>query len=90
MELGNTCQIESMISKGRGRNRYIRFVLTGFMPACGALRKAQEESGQTREEQGKVSINLILIIRNKINYVKTIRKRLQFPAKKLNIDWKGN
>jgi hypothetical protein len=42
----------------------------------------QEQSGQTREEQGKVSINLILIICNNTNYVKTIKKRLQFLAKR--------
>ena len=48
------------------------------MPAYGALCKAQEEGGQTLEEQGKVSINMLLIIRNKINHVETIKKRLQF------------
>jgi ribosomal protein S30 len=48
------------------------------MPVYGALSKAQKKGGQTLEEQGKVSINLILIIRNKMNYVMTIRKRLQF------------
>lgn len=50
------------------------------MPAYGALSKAQKKGGQTLEEQGKVSINLILIIRNKMNYVMTI-KRLQFRQK---------
>lgn len=81
MELGNTCQIESKISRARCRNRYIRFALIGFMPAYGALSKAQKKGGQTLEEQGKVSINLILIIRNKMNYVMTIKKRLEFGQK---------
>ncbi len=81
MELGNTCQIGSKISKVRGRNRYIRSALIGFMPAYGALCKAQEEGGQTLEEQGKVSINMLLVIRNKMNHVETIKKRLQFRQK---------
>lgn len=77
MELGNTCQIESKISKVRCRNRYIGFVLTGFMPAYGALCNAHEKGGQTLVEEGKVSLNMILIIRNKMNHVETIKKRLQ-------------
>jgi hypothetical protein len=78
MELGNTCQIESKISKVRGRNRYIGFALIGFMPAYGAVCKAQEEGGQTLVEQGKVNINMILIIHNKMNHVETIKRDYNF------------
>ena len=81
MELGNTCQIESKNSRARCRNRYIRFALIGFMPAYRAISKAKKRGGQTLEEEGKVSINLFLIIRDKMNYVMTIKKRLQFRQK---------
>jgi hypothetical protein len=81
LELGNTCQIESKISKVRCRNRYIGIVLIGFMPAHGALCKAHAKGGQTLEEQGKVSLNIMVIIRNNMNHVETIKKRLQNPQK---------
>jgi hypothetical protein len=78
MEQGNTCQIESKIFTVRCRNRYIGFALIGFMPAYGVLTKAQEEGGQTLVKQRKVTLNTILIIRNKMNHVETIKKRLRF------------
>jgi hypothetical protein len=81
MELGNTCQIESKIFKVLCRNRYIGFVLIGFMPAYGALCKAHAKGGQTLEEQGKISLNIIVIIHNNMNHVQTIKKRLQNPQK---------
>lgn len=51
------------------------------MPTYRAISKAQKKGGQTLEEQGKVSINLFLIIRDKMNYVMTTKKRLQFRQK---------
>jgi hypothetical protein len=48
------------------------------MPAYGALCKAQEEGGQTLVEQGKVNINMILIIHNKMNHVETIKRDYNF------------
>jgi hypothetical protein len=51
------------------------------MPAHGALCKAHAKGGQTLEEQGKISLNIIVIIHNNMNHVQTIKKRLQNPQK---------